>query len=741
MNSSAKVASIVKYTVEKNIRNKWFIILNAILLVITIIGLNLGTIKTILKDNNISFNKEKISLEVIDEKELVYQNLDEKFSIDGIREKVEISKKEKVEYDEKTIDKNKLILEIIPNEETMINAKIISKEGIDAKYINVIESVINEKKNELYANKYNLTKENIENLTKEVEIERIMVGVDSKNSDIKSVLQVFLNYAILLILMIVLSKIANDISQEKISKSIEYVLTTISAKAYLLAKVISINLTLVAQLVFSIAYFLIASVIKSLLNLLILNPQVNTNIGELSTNNLFINIDINVVFYMIIICIFAILTILIISVIQAALSSRTTNITEASNATILLVILNLIIYIASTMLVSPLKEANIFLYIVSCIPIVSMYFIPSMILIGQANMIQITIALILLIVSIPFILKYSENFFKEGILGNSTKKKSKKIEEKSIRKIQEEYVLKKDFRKYGFVVGVAIILFIVLQLVLTVIITPVISVLNINNIDLITNILVFILSLIIPTLFVMSYIPKTNKPKEKIDFKLSIKSILIAVPIVAIVQILLTVLLEKLGLNYNIIDKIDLYDNSSIISKILFFIQIAILPAIFEELFIRKAILNYSKKFGNIFAIISSALIFSLIHLNISQSIFAFIMGIILAIIAIKTNSIIPTAIIHFLNNGYAALITIFENNIIVVNIINFIMLIIIFIGIIILIIDIIKSRNIIFKKITLKKLNISKNYLQIALDYSFIISAILIIVMLIMTQNLLNIL
>ena len=48
----------------------------------------------------------------------------------------------------------------------------------------------------------------------------------------------------------------------------------------------------------------------------------------------------------------------------------------------------------------------------------------------------------------------------------------------------------------------------------------------------------------------MSYIPKTNKPKEKIDFKLSIKSILIAVPIVAIVQILLTVLLEKLGLNY-----------------------------------------------------------------------------------------------------------------------------------------------------------------------------------------------
>lgn len=740
MSSSRKIASIVKYTVEKNIRNKWFIILNALLLVVTIVGLNFSSIEQIMKDNNISFNKDKVSLEVIDVNDLVYSTLVEKFNVDELQEKIEISKKEKVEYDEKTIDKNKLILEVTPSNEIMINAKIISKEGMDAKYIDLIEQTINEKKNELYANEYNLTKENVENLTKDVEIERIMVGVDSKNSDLKSILQAFLNYAILLILMIVLSKIANDISQEKMSKSIEYVLTTISAKAYLIAKVISINLTLIAQLVFSIAYFLIASSIKSLLNLLIFNPQINTDMSNLSTSNLLSNIDVSIVFYMIIIFVFAILTILIISVIQAALSSRTTNITEASNATILLVVLNVIIYVASTMLVSPLKETSIWLYIVSCIPIVSMYFIPSMILIGQAKMIQILISLLLLIISVPFIFKYSANFFKEGILGNSTKKKSKKIKEKSVRQIQEEYVNKRDFSKYGFVIGIAVILFIVLQLVLSVIITPVISVLKVGNVDIITNILVFIISLIVPTLFVMSYIPKSDKQKEKLDIKLSIKSILVAVPIVAIIQILLSLLLEKLGLNYDIIDKINLYDSSSIISKILFFIQIAILPAIFEELFIRKAVLNYSKKYGNIFAIIASALLFSLIHLNISQSIFAFIMGVILAIIAIRTDSIIPTSIIHFLNNGYAALITIFENNALVVNVINIIMILISVIGVVIAIIEIIKARGKLFK-FNIKNLNPSKSYLYIMLDYSFIVSIILIIVMLVMTQNILSIL
>lgn len=740
MNNSKKIASIVKYTVEKNIRNKWFIILNAILLVITIVGINFSVIQKIMKDNNINLNKNKISFEIVDENNLVYSTLIEKFNTDELQEKIEISRKEKVEYDEKTIDKNKLILEVTPSVEEMINAKIISKEGMDAKYINLIEQTINEKKNELYANEYNLTKENIENFTKDVQIERIMVGVDSKNSDIKSILQAFLNYAILLTLMIVLSKIANDISQEKISKSIEYVFTTISARAYLIAKVISINLTLIAQLVFSIVYFLIASSIRSLLNLLVLTPQINTNIGDLSTSSLLSNIDVSIVFYMIIIFVFAILTILIISVIQAALSSRTTNITEASNATILLIVLNVIIYVASTMLVSPLKETSIWLYIVSCIPIVSMYFIPSMILIGQANIVQIIIAFLLLVVSVPFIFKYSANFFKDGILGNSSKKRTKKIEEKSIKQIQEEYISKKDFSKYGFVIGVAVILFIVLQFVLSVIITPVISLLKISNVDIITNILVFIISLIVPTYFVMSYIPKLNKQKEKLDMKLSIKSILVAVPIVAIIQILLSLLLEKLGLNYDLIDKVNLYDSSSVISKILFFIQIAVLPAIFEELFIRKAVLNYSKKYGSTFAIIASALLFSLIHLNISQSIFAFIMGVILAVITIRTNSIIPTAIIHFLNNGYAAIITIFENNVLVVNCINVVMLSISAIGVVIAIVEIVRYRKKIFK-FKLSSMKPSKNYLYIMLDYPFIVSVILIVVMLIMMQNILSIL
>ena len=41
--------------------------------------------------------------------------------------------------------------------------------------------------------------------------------------------------------ILVFSKIANEIAQEKVSKSIEYVLTSVTEKEYLLAKIISVN--------------------------------------------------------------------------------------------------------------------------------------------------------------------------------------------------------------------------------------------------------------------------------------------------------------------------------------------------------------------------------------------------------------------------------------------------------------------------------------------------------------------
>ena len=82
----------------------------------------------------------------------------------------------------------------------------------------------------------------------------------------------------------------------------------------------------------------------------------------------------------------------------------------------------------------------------------------------------------------------------------------------------------------------------------------------------------------------------------------------------------------------------------------------AIVPAFAEEFAFRGIILSHFRKYGDAFAIFASALLFGCMHGNTTQIVFAFLLGLIFAFIDVKTNSIIPSVIVHFLNNLYAVI-------------------------------------------------------------------------------------
>ena len=746
-----KITKIVKYNLEKNLRNKWFIGLNILLLIGTIIILNFSTVKGILKTNNIISGDKQINIEVVDDTNIFYEELENSISNNENLDNVKIEKVKEVSYDE-NMPKDKVIIEVTESDENIINAKVISKDGINQKYYNIIESTLNETKLKLVILKYNITQKQLEKIKEDVSVERIMVGVDNSNSDTKQLAQTIVSYMTLIILMLILSKVAGDVSQEKVTKSIEYVLTSISAKEYLIAKILSISFTMIIQVVFSFIYFLISSSINSILNMMFVSDMVNANIDGFSLSNLGSFIDSTMIIYILVVFIFLVLTVFFMCIIQATLTSKTTNISEAGNTTTILIVINMALYFVSTVIITPLKETSIIFYILSCIPIISMYFVPAMIIIGQANIIQIIISTILLLLSIPVSLNICSKIFKNGVLDNNIKKKKEKDDENIDIKEKELVKVKKmELAKYGYVIGMSVIIYVAVQLILTyalsIFITPVHNAFNgrisIDILEMIVNIIIFAVSLLLPGLFVLSYVEKDEEEKIVKDKKLSGKEILkiaaMAAPIVFVVQIGLGYLLEKLGLDYDIVDKIDIYKNTSVVGNILFFIYISIMPAIFEEFYIRKAVVKFSKKYGNIFAVISSAILFAILHLNISQSLFAFIMGIILGIIALNTESIIPTGIIHFLNNGYSALIMIFENNNIAISVINVMYIVLCFVGLIILVMYCIKNKESLkntFKNI--KQISKEKrvSFKYIAIDYTFIVACILMLVMLILTQK-----
>ena len=164
----------------------------------------------------------------------------------------------------------------------------------------------------------------------------------------------------------------------------------------------------------------------------------------------------------------------------------------------------------------------------------------------------------------------------------------------------------------------------------------------------------------------------------------------------------------------------------------------------FEELFFRKGLINYSEKFGKGFAVIFSALVFGLVHMNLGQFIFAFGIGIVFGIIYLKTKDIKLTMILHFLNNSYSAILSI----LVMKNFVNEQFLerfsnLLFAVSLAILILGLLKFFKQNKEKLKLPKIkDLQKNlkeYKYILYDYTFIVSAVLIVVCFALTEKMLR--
>ncbi len=95
-------------------------------------------------------------------------------------------------------------------------------------------------------------------------------------------------------------------------------------------------------------------------------------------------------------------------------------------------------------------------------------------------------------------------------------------------------------------------------------------------------------------------------------------------------------------------------------------IVIALAPAIFEEIFFRgtlQKLLVFLFKNHHVGIFVCSFL-FALVHLNFEQIIPMIFLSMVFGYLAFYTNSIIPTIILHFLNNSFAVIMTYFSDKI-----------------------------------------------------------------------------
>ncbi len=90
---------------------------------------------------------------------------------------------------------------------------------------------------------------------------------------------------------------------------------------------------------------------------------------------------------------------------------------------------------------------------------------------------------------------------------------------------------------------------------------------------------------------------------------------------------------------------------------ILYYIFCSILPAIFEELYMRGTVMNLLMPHGRKFAILASAFLFMILHTQVQSFLSVFIAGITLACAYLYTDNIYIPMFIHCANNTYSFLI------------------------------------------------------------------------------------
>ncbi len=354
-----KFKELFNFSITKYFTNKWFAICNVLLLVGLVIGVNFSNLQSIFESE-----EDKIyTIHINDANDYVSTT-----ALEDLKEnstfKVLIN--DNYEYNADTIDKHDIILNISDDEEQVFKTELISREGLSTDIVTPITDSLLKSRNLLFEKKFNIDNEKIELIQSSLKIDRKMIGVDSENAQTKQFLVLLAGAIPYFLYVLIFTRIATEVSQEKQSKASEYILTTVSAKDYLLSKVLSHAFILFVQGFLIMCYYIVSAGILGL-------TKVATTDIDISSGLMSSGLSKEVVIYLFAVIFYNVLNIILLSIVQATLAARTSSNTEAGNSVSIITFITSLLFIF-TATISPYQKISPVLHVLSVLPIVSRIF-------------------------------------------------------------------------------------------------------------------------------------------------------------------------------------------------------------------------------------------------------------------------------------------------------------------------------------------------------------------------------
>lgn len=431
----SKLDYLITLSLKRKMKTKWFLITN-ILVAILIIGLiNIDSIITLFGGD---FNK-KTKLYVIDNTNEAYELF--KTELDNSSKLLnEESSYEVYSYD-KTIDdameelKDKdnydnYYLEFSYLEDYTLKVKLLTKEYIDIYDTQILNNALNNTKVSLSISHSNISIEELNKIYEPVNVDRVYLD-EKKNSAeenmemiMSSVFPIVILPVFMLIVFLV-QMIGAEINDEKTSKSMEIIISNVSAKTHFAAKVIAGNVFVISQSLLLLLYGSIGLFLRKIIGGSNIVSGITGKISSFTSGFLSSSVGTKLVYAIPIFIVILLATFVAYSLIAGILASMSTNVEDFQQVQTPIIIVLLLSYYLSMM--AGLFNGSIFIKVVSMIPFISAILAPALFMLGEIGVFGLSIASVLLIITDYLLIKYGMKIYKVGILNYSSSKLFKKM--------------------------------------------------------------------------------------------------------------------------------------------------------------------------------------------------------------------------------------------------------------------------------------------------------------------------
>jgi len=421
-----KLLYLIKYSLYKKVRTKWFVIANVILMVVI---LGLSNIDKIVSYFGGDFNKP-IIINIIDNTNLsynIFKNEINKYNAQfGNFKKYELKKqdiKEKEKLINETKDTKNVLIVIDEDEKNYIKSKIMANNFNDQILYQIIVGALNNTKLTIALSLTNIPTAELNKIYGPVSIESISLS-DKKGNSMEMIMGTVFPTVILpffMLVIFVIQMVGMEINEEKSTKGMEIIISNVSPQTHFLSKIIAANTFVIIQAILLILYSAIGLIFRVILgDNGSLTGSIGIGIGKI-LNQLIESGFVSQLTYIIpLTIILFLLSFLLYSLIAGIFASITVNIEDYQQIQAPIVILLVIGYYLS--ILAGLFEGSSFIKTASYIPFFSALLSPALLILNQITIMDVIVSILLLIITIYFLFNYGIKIYKVGILNYSSDK-------------------------------------------------------------------------------------------------------------------------------------------------------------------------------------------------------------------------------------------------------------------------------------------------------------------------------